>query len=209
MPSNVVEMLRRQLREKFPEAHAPRPPREPETPVENLFAPQFFPAGEISEVLAHGSALSLLLAGLLGNPETPAPHPELVWIDGADRFDPASFTPAACSRMLWVRCRRAPDMLKAADLLLRDGNVPFILLDAAALPRAELDSLPKSAWWRLKQTAGRNASRLVVLSSFPLVPCAALRLALDARLTLDDLDLPREELLGKLQRQPQRQSAGA
>ena len=209
MPSNVVELLRRQLREKFPEAHAVRPPPEPETPVENLFSPRFFPAGEISEVLAGGSALSLLLAGLLGNPDAPAPHPELVWVDGADRFDPASFTPAACSRMLWVRCRRAPDMLKAADLLVRDGNIPLILLDATALPRGDLDTLPKSSWWRLKHGAGRSGCRLVVLSRFPLVPCAALRLPLTARLSLDDLDRPREELLGRVRRQEQRRSAGA
>lgn len=209
MPSNVVDLLRRQLREKFPEAHAVRPPPEPEELAENLFQPTAFPAGQISEVLTGGSALALLLAGLLGNPEDSAPHPELVWIDGADRFDPASFTPAACSRMLWVRCRRAPDMLKAADLLVRDGNVPFVLLDAAALPRGDLDTLPKSAWWRLRQAAGRTACRLVVLSPFPLVPCAALRLTLTARLTLDDLDQPRGELLGKLRRQEQRRSAGA
>lgn len=209
MPSNVVELLRRQLREKFPEAHALRPPPEPEIPAENLFSPQFFPAGEISEIIAGGSALALLIAGLLGNPDAPAPHPELVWIDGADRFDPASFTPAACSRMLWVRCRRAPDMLKAADLLVRDGNIPLVLLDAAALPRRDLDSLPKSAWWRLKHSAGRSGCRLVVLSRHPLVPCAAHRHHLTARLSLDDLDRPRTELLETLRQQEQRQSAGA
>ena len=209
MPSNVVEMLRRQLREKFPEAHAVRPPPEPQVPVENLFSPRFFPAGGISEVLTDGAALPLLLAGLLGNPDAPAPHPELVWIDGADRFDPASFTPAACSRMLWVRCRRAPDMLKAADLLVRDGNMPLVLLDACNLPRGELESLPKSAWWRLKQAAGRSACRLVVLPPFPLVPCAALRIHLSAGLTLDDLDRPRAELLGQVSRQELRRSAGA
>ena len=37
----------------------------------------------------------------------------------------------------------------------------------------------------------------------------ALRLPLTARLSLDDLDRPREELLGKVRRQEQRRSAGA
>lgn len=156
-----------------------------------------FPAGAISEVIPSRPAagLSLLVAALLGEPLEESPHPELVLIDGADGFDPASFTGAACSRLLWVRCSSAAETLKAADLLVRDGNVPFVLLDVCGLPRRELAGIPASSWWRLRQLTGRTGVRLVVLAPSPVVPGVSLRLMLSADLSLRDFDAPRAELL--------------
>jgi hypothetical protein len=45
-------------------------------------------------------------------------------------------------------------MLKAADLLVHDGNLPFVLLDATGVARRDLNSLPAAAWWRLKSGRG-------------------------------------------------------
>jgi hypothetical protein len=199
MASAAVELLRKQLREKFPEAHGARQEPAPPAPAGQRFEAASFPAGAISEVVPGGPAagISLVIAGLLGDPAEPAPHPELVLVDGSDAFDPASFTGAACSKLLWVRCRTPMETLKAADLLVRDGNVPFILLDATGLPRRDLAAVPASAWWRLKQTLARGAVRLVVLAPFPLVPCAGIRLTLTPNFTLQDLDLPRQEILAR------------
>jgi hypothetical protein len=201
-----VEILRQQLRDKFPQAHGVRPEREPSRPVEDLFSAEAFPVGGISEVIpaGPGAGLSLLVAGLLGDPETVSPHPEMVLVDGADAFDPGSFTGAACSRLLWVRCGSAIEMLKAADLLVRDGNVPFVLIDSSRMARRDLTALPASGWWRLKQNAEASGVRLLVLTSFPLVPCASLRMSLSADLTISDFDQSRTELLDRLQVIPQR-----
>jgi hypothetical protein len=201
MASPTVEILRQQLRDKFPQAHALRADPELVVPQGKPFRAEAFPVGAISEVVPAGpvAGLTLLVAGLLGDPAETSPHPELVLVDGADAFDPGSFSGTACSKLLWVRCRSAVEMIKAADLLVHDGNVPFVLLDATGLARRDLSALPASAWWRLKQTVERTGGRLVVMASFPLVPCATLRLSLSAGLSLRDFDSPREELLDRLQ----------
>ena len=96
------------------------------------------PKGGIAELhcVQHGGALAVaqLLAAAHRRKD------RVVLIDGADGFDLASVEPAALTRLLWVRCRSAVEAVKAADLLLRDGNLPFVLLnlrgcsDAVRLP---------------------------------------------------------------------------
>lgn len=206
MPTASVQDLRLLLRKKFPQAHAARFD-EPSLEENRLqFSdPATFPAGSISEIIPSGPepVLGLLLAEILGTPETPGDIPDLVLIDG-DSFDPCSFPPHACSRVLWVRCWNAATLMKAADLLIRDGNIPFVLLDGCHFPEREMRALPASNWWRLKQMAERNGCRVLVLSPFPLVPCATLRLSLSSGLTLADFDRPREELIHEIHIHPQR-----
>lgn len=196
MAAAVIDDLRRKLREKFPQAHSLAPVVAEESAPERPFDPVFFPAGAISEVV--GSGVGMLVAGLLGEPSEYAALPEFVLIDGGDGFDPASYTAQACSRLLWVRCVTAEEMLKAVDLLVRDGNVPFILLDTCGIARRDLQALPASLWWRLKLAAEGSGSRLVVMSAFPQVPCAGVRLALTAGLGLEDFELPRQDLVGRM-----------
>ena len=196
MAAAVIEELRRKLREKFPEAHAALPVAAEEPAPEQPFDPAFFPTGAISEVV--GSGVGMLVAGLLGEPEECAALPDFVLVDGGDGFDPASYTAQACSRLLWVRCLTAEEMLKAADLLVRDGNVPFILLDTCGIARRDLQALPGSLWWRLKLAAEGSGCRLVVMSSSPQVPCATVRVALTARLGLEDFEVPRRDLVGRM-----------
>ncbi len=198
MAAPRIEELRRELREKFPRAHGAQPSAENRAESAGMsFHLESFPAGAISEVIPAGptAGLSLLIAALLGEPLEESPHPELVLIDGVDGFDPASFTGEACSRLLWVRCSSATETLKAADLLVRDGNVPFVLLDVCGLPRRELTEVQPSSWWRLRQLAGRSGVRLVVLALSSIVPGASLRLRLSADLSLRDWDVPQAELL--------------
>lgn len=205
MASPAVEILRQQLRDKFPQAHGVRLDPAPFVPQGKPFRAEAFPVGAISEVVpaGPGAGISLMVAGLLGDPDEASPHPELVLVDGADAFDPGSFSGLACSKLLWVRCRSALDMLKAADLLVHDGNVPFVLLDTTGVARRDLATLPAAAWWRLKQAVERGGGRLVVIAPFPLVPCASIRLSLSAGLSLDDFDCPRDELLERLEATPE------
>jgi hypothetical protein len=201
MGSPAVEILRQQLRDKFPQAHSLPVGNKPVVLGGKPFRADSFPVGAISEVVPAGpvAGLALMIAGLLGDSEEPSPYPELVLVDGADSFDPGSFSGTVCSKLLWVRCRSAVETIKAADLLVHDGNIPFILLDATGLIQRDLSALPASAWWRLKQCVERTGGRLVVMASFPLVPCATLRLSLSAGLSLRDFDSPQNELLDRLQ----------
>ncbi|MES2658345.1 MAG: hypothetical protein V4689_06990 [Verrucomicrobiota bacterium] len=202
MTPPTIDDLRRQLRKKFPQAHAYAPLQDNSGEVTGRpFEVSTFPAGAISEIIpsAQCGGLSLWIAGLLANPEEASEFPKFVLVDGGDAFDPVSHTAAACSQLLWVRCSKVHEALKAADLLVRDGNVPFVILDLCGLPVAALRSIPASAWWRLKLLCETGACRLVVLSPSPLVPCASLRLELSARLTLRDFDLPRNEILPRVE----------
>ena len=200
MASPAAEILRQQLREKFPQAHELRAEPQAFVPEQKPFVMETFPVGAISEVVPAGPVAGILLmvAGLLGEPDEMSPQPELVLVDGADGFDPNSFEDAACSKLLWVRCRSALEMAKAADLLVHDGNLPFILLDATGLERRDLASIPASAWLRMKQAAERNGSRVVIMAPYPLVPCARLRLTLSADLSLQHFDVSRTDLLDRL-----------
>ncbi|MEO0017881.1 MAG: hypothetical protein RLZZ522_1164 [Verrucomicrobiota bacterium] len=205
-----MENLRRQLREKFPQAMTAGP--KIQAPEAHSFRTSLvnagetptlleeFPAGAISEVVAAGpgAGLTLVMAGLLGEPKETSSHPEMALVDGADGFDPASFSGAACARLLWVRCRSALEMVKAGDWLARDGNLPLVLLDATGLAPHELLALPPSAWWRLKQGAELNGCRLVVLAPLRLVAAARVRLDWSADLRLEDFDERREELWRRL-----------
>jgi hypothetical protein len=203
----TLHEIRQQLREKFPAAHGPAAVREPVVEISaRPFAIATFPVGAISELIPspEGSGLALWLAGLLAEPTEVPPFPQFVLVDGGDTFDPASYSTLACSQLLWVRCSRIMEVLKAADLLVRDGNVPFIMLDLCGLPPATLKAIPNAAWWRLKQLCETTACRLIVLTHMPVVPCASLRLELSARLTLHDFDLPRSEILSRMVARPNR-----
>lgn len=207
MPSPTLEDLRRQLREKFPQAHGLAAlPQVPELVAERPFEVSYFPAGAISEIIpsADGCGISLWIAGLLAEPDEVPEFPKFVLVDGGDGFDPSSYTPNACSQLLWVRCRKIPEVLKAADLVVRDANVPFVMLDLCSLPVASLRTIPASSWWRLKQLCETSVCRLIVLSPSPLVPCASLRLTLTGSLALTDFDLPRREILHRVSALPNR-----
>ena len=85
-------------------------------------------------------------------------------IDGADAFEPASLNAADLLRLLWIRCSKASEAIRAADLLLRDGNLPIVLIDLRLLPQRELFALPSSVWHRLRMLAERGGAAVAVLS---------------------------------------------
>jgi len=204
--SETVQELRLRLRKKFPQAHASRFPGEVRLEEGVRFSdPASFPMGKISEIVPEGKRplLGLLLAEMLGDSENRVEIPDFVLVDG-DGFDPRSFSDAACSRLLWVRCGRVEELMRAADLLIRDGNIPFVLLDTCGFPARDLGGLPVSAWWRLNQMAERSGCRVLVFSPFPWVPCAAVRWSLSSRFSLADFDRYRSELFSEIEVQPQR-----
>ncbi|BCX49914.1 hypothetical protein HAHE_38220 [Haloferula helveola] len=206
MPSETVNALRKQLREKFPAAHRkqggePEHSPSPEAPAASFpLALRNFPRGAISEISPSHPAcgISLLVAALVSEEPEHGRDTPLVLVDARDGFDPASFTPEECARLLWLRCRETQDAFKAADLLLRDGNLPSVLLDLSSLPSRELRRIPLSSWHRLRQLAETSDVSLIALTPVPLVPGATLRLQLTRSLSLTSLLLPRSEAIDSL-----------
>lgn len=205
VPNPTVSQLRQKLREQFPAAHRSLPLEHPGTTQSRI--PRFpdgLPQGGITEITPTNPACApgLLVASLLAHEPSATPIPELALIDGRDQFDPCSFPPGDCAKLLWIRCQSPTESLKATDCLLRDGNLPRIILDLLGFPQRELSGISASIWHRFKQSIETNNQTFITLTPRPLIPCATLRLSLHSRFTLADFEHPREQLLDRLQATP-------
>jgi hypothetical protein len=99
-------------------------------------------------------------------------------IDGCDSFDPAPLRRSALSHLLWVRCTKALEAFKAADLLLRDGNFPVVLLDLVLNRPNEFRHIPSTSWYRLQRLTETSSIAFLVLSRRSLVASAHFKLTL-------------------------------
>jgi len=109
-------------------------------------------------------------------------------IDGSDSFDPASSDNSALRNLLWIRCRQAFDAVKAADLLLRDGNFTLIIVDLALNAPDELRKIPQTSWYRLQRLAEAVASACLIINRQSMVSSAQLKIILENYWTLPDLE---------------------
>jgi hypothetical protein len=157
-----------------------------------------WPAGRITEVvssgLSSGSGL-LLSAALLSLSRA---RQNLALIDGADSFDPEPFGQAILRHLLWVRCESAAQSLKAADLLLRDGNLPLVMMDLRRCPAVSLRKIPSSTWYRFQRIAEQGTTAFVVFTLQPLVTSAAIRLRTDAGFSLHSIEETHDQLLSRV-----------
>ena len=112
----------------------------------------------------------------------------LALIDGRDSFDPASTADNVRLRnVLWVRCRKALEAVKAADLLLRDGNFPIVVLDLVLNAPEELRKIPQTTWYRLQRLAEPTPTAFLVLTRRSMISSAQLKLVLENAWQLRDL----------------------
>ncbi|MGY8659364.1 MAG: hypothetical protein ACKVKH_12075 [Verrucomicrobiales bacterium] len=179
-----IDQLRRQLREKFPAAHRASIPISAPPPAQ---APLEFSLGHLSEIISprQSAGASLVISELLAEKR----DLPLALIDGRDTFDPASYGNEKCRRLVWVRCSKTEQAIQCADLLLRDGNLPLILLDLHLVSERELRQIPTALWHRLKIQARDSGAALVALTPRPLVPTPHRRLTLAGRFSLDHFEL--------------------
>ncbi len=112
----------------------------------------------------------------------------LALIDGRDSFDPTGPGASALRHLLWVRCHTAAEALRAADLLLRDGNFPLVILDLVLNPVAELQKIPASHWYRLQRLVEPAPTAFLVLTPRSMISSAQWKLNLENRWTLPQLD---------------------
>lgn len=115
-------------------------------------------------------------------------------VDAGGTFDPDSCDAATLARLLWVRCTEASAAMKATDLLLRDGNLPVVLLDLQRLTKIQLAKSPASTWHRFQRLAEQTSVACLILTRQPLVESAQVRIALHNHWTLAAQRKRRSEL---------------
>jgi hypothetical protein len=109
-------------------------------------------------------------------------------VDGTDSFSPHAAGHAALRNLLWIRCRQASQAVPAADLLLRDGNFPLVILDLVLNATDELRKIPQTNWYRLQRLVEVAPTAFLVLTRRSLISSAQLKLSLENAWRLADLE---------------------
>ncbi|WP_411827483.1 hypothetical protein [Luteolibacter sp. AS25] len=187
MPSDVsIARLRQSLRERFPAAH--RFPGVEEDAVADFPENEElkFDAGTVNEIVGTSGfqGMPMLISRLLDE-DRDLP---VALVDGRDSFDPESYGNERCGKLLWIRCSETQQIIHVTDLLLKDGNLPLILLDLHLVPQREFSRIPDNLWHRFRTTARESGSALVVLSPKLTVVSAHSRYFIEGAFTLDHLE---------------------
>src|SRR5207253_5944342 len=90
--------------------------------------------------------------------------------------------------LLWVRCLKGTEGIKAADLLLRDANFPLVIIDLMLNSPAELHKIPQTNWYRLQRLVELAPTVCLVLTRYEVVDSAQLKLVLESSWNLDNLE---------------------
>src|SRR3954462_5573573 len=103
----------------------------------------------------------------------------LALIDGRDSFGPCGLDNAWLQDLLWARCSKASDAVKAADLLLRDGNFSLVIVDLVLNAPEELRKISQTNWYRLQRLVEVQPTACLVLTRYEMVSSAQLKLVLE------------------------------
>jgi hypothetical protein len=182
--SSKITELRALLAEKFPQQKAKSSDGLP------TGLPQIqLQRGIVTEVYGSMGCGTLFLGNVIQT--VCEAHSMVALVDGASAFDPEVDN----QRLLWVLCKEAQSAIKVTDLLLRDGNLPLVLLDLQMNPAAELRRIPSTTWYRFQRIVEQSTSAFVVLTQRPIVSSAATRVQLRNRWTLRSMVKRRADLL--------------
>ena len=199
--------LRNLLAERFQQPPPPRDLRLP-TGVPPIDGPLGggLPRSAITELSSPNisSGSGLIIYALLENAYRNGYF--LALIDGRDSFDPQSLDQTLLRHLLWIRCTQTLDAIKAADLLLRDGNFPLVILDLVLNLTGELRQIPQTTWYRLQRLVEVAPTAFLVLSRRSIISSAQLKLSLENSLKLEDLE--EENRLNQLRIQVKRAHRG-
>lgn len=186
--SKVID-LRQLLAERFPQTVPPAADRlTTGLPVIDEAIGGGLPKNAITELssprLSAGS--TLLIYALLQNANRAGYF--LALVDGRDSFDPQPLGNAPLRHLLWVRCTKAFEAVQAADLLLRDGNFPLVILDLILNAPEELRKIPQTNWYRLQRLVEAAPAAFLVLTRTSIISSAQLKLSLENAWRLADLE---------------------
>ncbi|MEP7013896.1 MAG: hypothetical protein ABI925_00495 [Verrucomicrobiota bacterium] len=189
MPAADIVDLRNYLAERFPKTRLPANARL-KTGLNNFdqVTGGGFPKGAITELISpqiSGGSASFLHAIF-----RTAHHDRYFvgLIDGRDSLDPQSLGNDCLRHLLWVRCSKALEAVKAADLLLRDGNFPLVIVDLILNPLEELRKIPQTSWYRLQRLVESAPTACLILNRQSMVSSAQLKIVLENSWELETLE---------------------
>jgi hypothetical protein len=186
--SKVID-LRKLLAERFPQ---PTPPATSVLSTGLSFLDKTIggglPKSAITELISpkRSAGSASLIHALLESAQR-ARH-FVALIDGADSFDPGSSDNSALRHLLWVRCRKAFDVIKATDFLLRDGNFPLVIVDLVLNSAEEFRKIPQTSWYRLQRLAEAVPTACLVINRQSMVSSAQLKIVLENSWILPNLE---------------------
>ena len=191
MHSPKIIQLRKILAERFPQekgTHLLTPTGWP--PLDSLLGGGL-PKGSITQLIVpHISAGGMIVLHEII--EAMHEHSQCVaLIDGKNSFEPSTDYPL----LLWIRCHNAAQALKATDLILRDSNLPFSILDFKQNSDTELRKIPGTTWYRFQRIIEENKSTLLAITRSPVVSSAQINIALTHQLSMNDLTSFRAEII--------------
>lgn len=211
--SSKIFDLRNLLAERFPHATAPSSLRlATGLPAIDEAIRGGLPKSAITELSSPNisAGTALVLCALLQTAQRDGYF--LALVDGRDSFDPHPLG-RCLGNLLWVRCTQALEAIKAADLLLRDGNFPLVVLDLVLNTTEELRKIPQTSWYRLQRLAEAAPTAFLVLTRRSIISSAQLKLSLENAWRLADLEQDqtssRLKVLVKRSQSGLHQSAGA
>jgi hypothetical protein len=205
--SSKVLDLRQLIAERFPQSSVAAVDRlATGLPVIDQAIGGGLPKNAITELsssnLSAGSAL--LIHALLQSAHRKGFFVALV--DGRDSFDPQPMGNKSLRNLLWIRCTQTFQAVQAADLLLRDGNFPLVVLDLVLNASEELRKIPQTNWYRLQRLVEAAPTAFLVLTRHSFISSAQLKLSLDNGWRLADLE--QQDLAARLKIQVNRVHAG-
>src|SRR5213080_3084328 len=177
-PAGSIVDLQKLLAERFPYTPLPAARRLPVTGLSFLDEAigGGLPKGAITELISPevSAGSASLIHALLETAQRDCYF--LALIDGRDSFDPQPLGNACLGHLLWMRCTKALEAIKAADLLLRDGNFPLLIVDLVLNPREESRKIPQTNWYRLQRLVESTSTACLVLTRQGRVSSAQLKI---------------------------------
>ena len=189
MATPAIIDLRKALAERFPQRSQPATTVLPtHLPVLDELTGGGLPKSAITELISPraSAGTASLIHALLRSAQRDRHF--IALIDGSDSFDPGSSDNFALQHLLWIRCRKAFDAVKAADFLLRDGNFPVVIVDLVLNAPEELCKIPQTSWYRLQRLAEGVPSACLVINRHSVVSSAQLKIVLENSWTLANLE---------------------
>jgi hypothetical protein len=153
------------------------------------------PKGAITELISRGSPGSASLIHALIHGAYRDKY-FVALIDGRDSFDPCALANSILRQVLWMRCTKALEAVKGADLLLRDGNFPLVIIDLILNSLEELRKIPQTTWYRLQRLVESVPTACLVLTRYEMVSSAQLKLVLENSWNLETLE--KQEAISQL-----------
>ena len=206
MPSPKVIQLRQSLSERFPglrmqlEDHAEFPWQDAPSSgsqIDDLLQNRMA-RGALNEIVAgpETSGSATLVREIIHRAVAGGRIAGLV--DGGDSFEVTQMADADLPHLLWVRCSDAEQAVKAADLLLRDGNLPLVIVDLKFNPENQLRGIGATTWYRLQRLVETTSAVCVIVTPRACVAPARVRITLHSRFSPEDLLRDSDELMETL-----------